>query len=124
MTGDVLAFDDEPAMLDDLASDDEALVDWLTGSAFAPSSPFLHNERELHFHIALQTDDQQRQRDLIQNLQRLACTVTTMDGETISGYLEYNPRFPTDRQATAQLHKLLNRWQRKGHLTWTALRKQ
>ncbi len=124
VTGDVLAFDDEPELRDDLAGDDAALVDWLTGSAFASSPPFLRNQRELHFHIALQTHDPQRQRDLIQNLQRLECTVTIMDGETIAGYLEYNPRFSIDRKATAQLHKLLNRWQRKGHLTWTASRKQ
>ncbi len=47
-----------------------------------------------------------------------------MEAETISGYLEYNPRHCTDRKATARLHKLLNRWQRKGHLTWSASRKK
>ena len=71
MAGDVPAFDDEPDMLDDLAGDDAALVDWLTGSEFAPSPPFLRNRRELHVHIALQGNDPQRQCDLIQNLQRL-----------------------------------------------------
>ncbi len=78
----------------------------------------------MRFDIALQTHDTQRQRDLVQNLRCLECTVTTTDGETITAYLEYNPRFSIDRKATAQLHRLLNRWQRKGHLTWTASRKK
>ena len=47
-----------------------------------------------------------------------------MDGATIAGYLEYNPHCSIDRTATVQLHKLLNRWQRKGQLTWNASRKQ
>ncbi|HSH79170.1 MAG TPA: hypothetical protein VLA19_11645 [Herpetosiphonaceae bacterium] len=69
----------------------------------------------MHFHIALQTPDAARRRDLITNLEGLECTVTAMEAETIRGYLEYNPRHHTDRKATAQLYKLLNHWQRKGH---------
>ena len=100
VTGDVLAFDDEPELRDDLTGDDQALVAWLTGSEVAPSPPFLRNQRELHFHIALQTPDAARRRDLITNLEQLECTVTVMEAETISGYLEYNPRSYTDRKAT------------------------
>ena len=120
MTGDVLVFDDMPELGDDLAGDDQALVNWLTGSECVPRSPFLRNQRTLHVSITLETNDRQRQRDLIQNLQRLECTVTAMDGETIMGSLAYNPRSSIDRKALARLHKLLNRWQRNGHLTWTA----
>ena len=47
-----------------------------------------------------------------------------MEAETLSGYLQYNPRSYTDREATARLHKLLHRWQRKGHLTWSASQKK
>ncbi len=108
----------------DLARDDEALLAWLTGPAFAPAPPFLRNQRELHFHIALHTPHTARRHDLIKNLEQLECTVTVMEAETISGYLEYNPRSYTDREATAQLHTLLNRWQRTGHLTWSASRKK
>ncbi len=54
----------------------------------------------------------------------MECTVTTTEAMTISGYLDYNPRYRQDREATARLHKLLNRWQRKGHLTWSASRKK
>ena len=130
MLDDVLAFD---AVLDrddvsdhpvDLARDDEALLAWLNSPEFAAAPPWERTQRELHFHITLQTPDAQRRCDLITNLEHLACAVTTMEAETISGYLAYNPRHYTDRKATAQLHKLLNRWQRKGHLTWSASRKK
>ena len=128
MLEDVLELDDvrqvvdAPDEVDDLARDDEALVMWLTGPEFAPAPPSLRNQRELHFRIALLTPDAARRRDLLTNLERLECTVTTMEADTISGYLEYNPRHDADRTATARLHKLLNRWQRKGHLTWSASR--
>ncbi len=133
---DVLAFDavrgfDDPLDMDDvsdhvvdLARDDEALLAWLNSPAFAAAPPWERTQRELHFHITLQTPDVQRRGDLITTLEQLACTVTTLEAETISGYLAYNPRHYTDRKATAQLHKLLNRWQRKGHLTWSASRKK
>ncbi len=91
---------------------------------FASTPPWEHNQRELHFHIALQTPDGAGRRDLITNLERLECTVTTIEAETINGYLEYNSRYRQDREATARLHKLPNRWQRKGHLTWPASRKK
>ncbi len=119
---DVSAFDDMVELVDNLAGDDDALVEWLIGPELAVPS-FLRNQRELHIQVSLQTTDMERQRDLIQNLQRLECTVTAMDGETIMGYLEYNPRSSTGRKAIARLHKLLDRWQRNGHLTWTASRK-
>ena len=121
---DVLDINVMPDVVDDLASDEEAEVAWLTGPGFASALPWERNQLELHFHIALQTPDAARRRDLITNLERLDCTVTMLEAETISGYLEYNPRHSTDRQATARLHKLLNRWQRKGHLTWSASRKR
>ena len=54
----------------------------------------------------------------------MKCMVTMTEATTILGHLEYNPRYRQDREATAQLHKLLNRWQRKGHLTWSASRKK
>ena len=126
---DVLAFDavldlDDPLDRDDVsdhpvdvARDDEALLAWLNSPEFAAAPPWERNQRELHFHITLQTPDAQRQDDLIANLEQLECTVTTVEAETISGYLAYNLRHYTDRKATAQLHQLLNRWQRKGHLT-------
>jgi hypothetical protein len=117
---DVLAIDDV-VEVDEVSDvlDDEAGFAWLTGAGLA-SPPWERNQRALHFHIALQTPDAVRRRDLVTNLERLECTVTTLEAETISGYLAYNPRSSTDRQATAQLHKLLNRWQRRGHLTWSA----
>jgi hypothetical protein len=121
---DLLAVDDVPDVVADLARDDEALLAWRNSPEFASAPPWERNQRELHFHIALQTPDAARRRDLVTNLERLECTVTTLEAETISGYLEYNPRYYTDRKATAQLHKLLNRWQRKGHLTWSASRKK
>ncbi len=116
---DVLEIGDVPDQEDDLASDDEALLVWLNSPECAPPS-FLRNQRELHFRIALLTADQILRGNLIKNLQRLECMVIATDAETITGFLEYNPRQYTDRKATAQLHKLLNRWQRKGHLTWSA----
>jgi hypothetical protein len=123
VTGDdMLVFDDERGMLDDLG-DDDALMAWLTCPDFGPPLPFQRNQRELHFHIAVRSNDPQRQRDLIQNLERLECIVTTLDEEMVEGYLLYNPHSSNDRKTTAQLHKLLDRWQRKGHLSWTASRK-
>ncbi len=118
------ALDDVPDQVDDLARDDDALVTWLTGPEFAPAPPFLRNQRELHFRIALLNEDAGLRRDLLQKLQRMECTVTTTEAMTITGYLEYNPRYRQDGEATARLHKLLNRWQHKGHLTWSASRKK
>ena len=116
--------DDAPDVVDDLARDDEALLAWLNGPEFARTPPFLRNQRELHFRIALLNPDVELRRDLLQKLQRMECAVTTTEATMITGYLEYNPRYRQDREATARLHKLLNRWQRKGHLTWSASRKK
>jgi hypothetical protein len=111
---------------DDEASvgDDEALVAWLNGQEFSKTPPFLRNQRELHFHISLQKPDETVYRDLIKHLERLECTVTAAEAATITGYLEYNPRYRQDREATLRLHKFLNRWQRKGHLTWSTSRRK
>jgi hypothetical protein len=107
----------------DLAHDDDALLDWLNGPEFAPPPAFMRNVRKLHFHITFQNPDQGLHQTLLKSLQRLECAITATEGETITGYLEYNPRYHRDRKATAELHKLLNRWERKGHLTWSASRK-
>ncbi len=115
--------DDAPSSAE-LAQDDDALLDWLHGPEFAPPPPFLRNMRELRFHITFQNPDQSVRQALLKSLQRLECTMTAAEGETITGYLEYNPRSRQDRKATARLHKLLNRWQRKGHQTWSASRKK
>ncbi len=120
---DMLEIGDVPDQEDDLASDDEALLAWLNSPEFA-SPPFLRNQRELHFRIVLLNPDTELRRDLLQKLQRMECTVTTTEATTIVGHLEYNPRYRQDREATAQLHTLLNRWRRKGHLTWSASRKK
>ncbi len=95
----------EPAeatdVVDDLARDDEALIEWLAGPEFAPVPPFLPNQRDLHFRIALLNPDAELQRDLLEQLQRMECAVTTMEATTIAGYLQYNPRYRPDREATA-----------------------
>jgi hypothetical protein len=61
------ALDDVPDQVDDLARDDDALVTWLTGPEFVPP-PFLRNQRELHFRIALLNEDAGLRRDLLQKL--------------------------------------------------------
>ena len=94
---------DAPDQVDDLVHDDEALVTWLTGPEFAPVPPFLRNQRQLHFRIALLNADAELRRDLLQQLQRMECTVTTTEATTITGYLEYNPRYRQDREAMARL---------------------
>ncbi len=49
--GDVLDLDDVPDVGGDLARDDEALLEWLDGPAFAPPPPFLRNVRQLRFRL-------------------------------------------------------------------------
>ncbi len=120
---DLLEVDVVPDQEDDLARNDEALRAWLSGPEVT-TPPFLRNQRELHFLIALQKPNEMLQRDLIKHLERLECIVTGAEAATITGYLEYNPRYRQDREATARLHKFLNRWQRKGHLTWSASRRK
>ncbi len=118
---------DDPVREDEveaIVGNDEALRAWLNGPEFTTTPPFLRNQRALHFRIVLQKLDETLQRDLIKHLERLECTVTAAEAATIMGYLLYNPRYRQDREATARLHKFLNRWQRKGHLTWSASRRK
>ncbi len=110
--------------VEELLGNDKALLAWLNGPEFTTTAPFLRNQRELHFRIMLQKPDEMLQRDLIKHLERLECIVTAAEAATITGYLLYNPRYRQDREATARLHKFLNRWERKGHLTWSASRRK
>jgi len=82
---DMLEIDDVRDQEDDLARNDQALLAWLNSPEFASAPPWERNQRDLHFHIALQTPDAARRRDLITNLERLECTVTTLEAETING---------------------------------------
>jgi len=80
----------------------------------------LANVRAVHFRVTMSAADEQQQASLRQALHLCGCVLSpSLEAKSIEGSVFYVPGSRTDLKTLARVRRLLNRWLRAGHITWT-----
>jgi hypothetical protein len=88
--------------------------------AFPGTPHMLTHERAVHFRVAMSSVDEQQRASLRQALQQLDCMLSpSVETMSIEGRVFYVPGRRTDLETLRRVRRLLNRWQRRGRITWT-----